>query len=293
LVIDAGVRNHRAAGVSGEAEDRGIGEVGNRYFVGQGGEIGGRRESRNRGPRVQERDLAIVEWIDRHGLATPQQVSRRFFGSMPAAWRRIGAMVKMGLIVRRRISWMEPQLLLATRFGRQQVGLRLRPVRVTPARLNHSLGVVDLSLTFEEMAKAGALFAGEALTGAGWVTERELLVERGRRIQAGEVRRAEGRCPDGVLRVGDGRRVAIELELTPKRGGDYKAIAIAYLRELRWVDRVWWFVRGRSLAAMIQRSIDRMGLDDVVSVHGWIGDEARVVEAPWNHPFEIRRLGAR
>ncbi|MGH7884015.1 MAG: hypothetical protein ACREN8_14120, partial [Candidatus Dormibacteraceae bacterium] len=110
-------------------------------------------------------------------------------------------------------------------------------------RIRHQLALVDLS---EELLSR--------YPGSWWLTERELRQEwLGDRAQGLE----HERLPDGMLCFSDGegaRRVAIELELSPKRAQDYKRLGEAYLTELiGGLGEVWWFVLTYQIKEMVRR----------------------------------------
>jgi hypothetical protein len=147
---------------------------------------------------------------------------------------------------------------LATSAGARASGLGLRAVPLSPALVPHQLGVADL---------AAALIP--LYPGSCWVTERELGREaaQARRLpqQAGRGARPAGRhhLPDGAV-VLDGVRVAVELELTPKKPE-------AYRRILRWYAtagyvRVVWFCPAAALRRRLGRLIAGEQADDVATV---------------------------
>src|SRR5262249_10844301 len=78
-----------------------------------------------------------------------------------------------------------------------------------------------------------------------------------------------GRIPDAELRFPSGSRIAIELDLTPKRSQDYQDILNNYLAQK--YDAVWWYV-APGVVARLQKIVAANQAADVVTVEPWRGD---------------------
>lgn len=108
-----------------------------------------------------------------------------------------------------------------TRRGMNRAGLPWTPWQPTPWRLAHvhAVAVTRLALRYQ-------------LPDATWVCERELRAVAAR---VGD----RGHLPDGIIVLGDGRRVAVEVELTPKAPRRTRDI----IAELACGDfaHVWYF----------------------------------------------------
>ena len=173
--------------------------------------------------RITDRDVEVCRWVGRHRAATAEQVRRRFFGRWPSrAYGRLAGLVERGLL--RRDFWRdgEPAVYVATDAGLRLAGLRLSPARLDYSRLPHDLLVVDLS---ERLLSENP--------GASWLTEREVRSDLTRAaLQKSSGRMLpdphRGRIPDGVLVRPDGRRAALEVELSPKPTVSYAAILSKY-----------------------------------------------------------------
>ena len=87
----------------------------------------------------------MLRYATRHGVCTADQLTRRFFTSDSACWRRLRALEGLGLIVRRRTWWQGPQVILTTPLGAQLADADLSPARLNLPELEHSLALVDLS----------------------------------------------------------------------------------------------------------------------------------------------------
>ena len=70
--------------------------------------------------------------------------------------------------------------------------------------------------------------------------------------------------PDGCLVLPVGRRVAVELECSPKWGNRYGVVLRFYAGG--GYDAVRWFVEGASLRKRLSDLLEREPLDDLISV---------------------------
>src|SRR6202162_565562 len=164
------------------------------------------------------RAIAMLRYATRHGVCTADQLTRRFFSSDSACWRRLRALERLGLIVRRRTWGQSPQGGLAHHLGSQLAAVDLPPARLNLPELEHALALVDLS---EQLLSSQP--------GSQWLTERELRRDsiRRHREDGMDARPVRIRTPDGVLVLG-AKRVAVELDLTPKRTEQYEQLLRAY-----------------------------------------------------------------
>jgi hypothetical protein len=173
--------------------------------------------------RITDRDVEIIRWIGRHRVATAEQVRRRFFGRWPSrAYGRLAGLVERSLLKRDFWRDKEPAVYLATDAGLRLAGLRLSPARPDYSRIPHDLLVVDIS---ERLLSENP--------GASWITEREVRSDLTRAaLQKGSGRMLldprRGRIPDGILVLPDGRRVGLEVELSPKPTVSYATILSKY-----------------------------------------------------------------
>ncbi|MGA3183491.1 MAG: hypothetical protein ABSE52_02680 [Candidatus Dormibacteria bacterium] len=201
--------------------------------------------------RLTPRDVEVLSFTAHHGMVTPDQLTTRFFASTPAALRRLGALETAGLLVRDRVLVAAPPVVRTTRAGIRRAGCDLAPASLDLARVRHNLALVDLS---EELLASHP--------GSVWTTERELRRDRMRAARSGGRWDRQRRVPDGLLRLADGTRVAVELDLTPKRSARLDLLAGAYAVD-RDVDIVWWYLpsevavsRMRALGA--ERGLERL-----------------------------------
>lgn len=131
--------------------------------------------------------------------------------------------------------------------------------RLTPVTLAHHLAVADL---------ADALLVEHP--GALWVTERELHRDGMAAVRdRGDGRLLDGlpHVPDGVLVVRDGRRVAVELEASPKRQSAYERVFAWYAATFDYAA-VRWFCPVPALEARLRALVERERMDDMISIEG-------------------------
>lgn len=240
-------------------------------------QVNRRRSSRRsgnrwpRGPQLTERDIEILRWITRHGVVTAELVGKRFFWRSPdktygkwAAYRRLAAMERLGLILRDKPFANEQAVLRVTREGARIADVGIRPAPLVLSQLRHTVAVVLLA---EGLA---AQHRGCELR-----TERELRAER-YRLQRQGADTSGGRIPDVVLHIpakGPGaqkiKRVAVELDLTRKDRRAMERMILQY-DQVDGIDAVWWYV----LPVRVERTrnvIRDLAAEDRFEVREWHG----------------------
>jgi len=205
-----------------------------------------------RAVRLTPRDLEVLAYAVRHGMVTPGQLGNRFFSSRPAARRALHDLETAGLLVSDRVLAELPAVVRATPRGARLAGCDLAPASLDLARIRHNLALVDLS---EELLAAHP--------GSSWTTERELRRDRMRTARAGGAWERQRRVPDGLLRLHGGQRVAIELDLTPKRSARLDLLAGAYAVD-RDVDTVWWYLPSEVAVARMGALVAERGLEHLI-----------------------------
>jgi len=221
------------------------------------------RPPRTSGTQVTERDLAILKWVGRHGVVTPAQVAAHFFprtdGTVGqwAAYRRLRKLEEVGLLQRDRTFWREATVLRITKLGASMADVDVRPAKLVLADVPHSLAVVDL---LERLLAKGP-------KGMTLVTEREMRVARRRDLRLDPTKIGVGRMPDAELHSA-GKRIAVELDLTPKRSAVYEDIINSYMQQR--YDYVWWYVSPR-VVPRLRKIIEENRANDFVSVENWEG----------------------
>lgn len=221
------------------------------------------------GPQLTDRDIDILRWMTQHGVVTADLVARRFFWRPQdktygkwAAYRRLAALERLGLILRDKPYAKEPAVLRVTREGARIADIGVRPAPLVVSQLRHTLAVVRLAEGLQAQ-----------YPGAELLTERQLRGQRYRDQREGVDTSAQ-RTPDALLRIpGRGpdaqniHRVAVELDLSRK---DRRAMErmIHQYDQTPDIDQIWWYV----LAVRMQRTRDvvrDLAADDRFEVREW------------------------
>jgi hypothetical protein len=216
--------------------------------------------------RITPRDHSIILWVNRFGLVSFAHVARVWWGiggapaGAPAARRRLAVLERARLIWRQRLLWHAPSVVTCTTSGAKLVSSPLAPYVPRLFDLEHDLAVVDIAGAVTRRHPEGS-----------WITEREL---RAGRITLPMHKRASLHLPDGVFEWAGSRRVAFELDRTPKSSARYERLLIDYLDAVSRgeLSGLVWVVSNRSLARRIEAIIREQRAADVASVVVWLGE---------------------
>ena len=94
-------------------------------------------------------------------------------------------------------------------------------------------------------------------------TEREIRTGRWHERHAGTRETAWGRTTDAKVTLQGGKRVAIELDLTPKRTNDYERILRSYKQGRHAL--VWWHLVPKAVDRVARMDLDNLA-DDFVDM---------------------------
>ena len=191
-------------------------------------------------------------------MVTAEQLAARFFtvaarrAAPPARpWKRPGCCSATAC-------WPTlPAVVRATARGPASPAATWLAASLDLARVHHNLALVDLS---EELLAAHP--------GSTWTTERELRRDRMRAARTGGAWERQRRVPDGLLRLAGGERVAVELDLTPKRSARLDLLAGAYAVD-RDVDIVWWYLPSEVAVARLRALVAARGLEHLIEPRAW------------------------
>lgn len=192
--------------------------------------------------RLTERDLELLRWVgDQYAVALPQLA--RLMGRsdhaarwLRARWQRAGWVDGRALVVGR------PVFVWLTREGSRVASVEFKPWQPNPGGLAHIEAVNEVRLWIAERRPA-----------ALWTCERALTWDVVPGSSHGRAHR-----PDAVVQVDDGRRVAVEVELTQKSRARLERIVARLLADF---DAVWYFAAPgpeQSLAGLAARSGGRL-----------------------------------
>lgn len=141
--------------------------------------------------------VRVLTFLARFGYATVDQLAAEQGTHSTAASIMLATLEKLGLVQRHRQHHLHKDVYSATALGISVTGQGLAPVPRVPSQRRHALGLVDLARTLC------------AETGGDWLTNRELV-----QTYAHSRNLCRVDLPDGILLLRDGRRVAVELELS-------------------------------------------------------------------------------
>ncbi len=215
---------------------------------------------------LTERDVALLQWITRHGVVTAEHVAQRYFSGQSAAYRRLRKLIGLKLIRRDPTYYRAPFVIRVTAAGTRVAAVGVGPAALVLAEVRHSLALVDLT---------ERLLAQHP--GATLITEREFRAAHLRLLREGRPEPCP-RIPDGVLLLSpdEGKiRVALELDLTPKRVYALTRVIEAYstafnptVGEETGFSKVWWFVAGGA-AERVRSLVHDKRADDFMIVREW------------------------
>jgi hypothetical protein len=238
--------------------------------------------------RITDRDRALLGFVAEHRLVLASHIGALMATSLAAAHGRLATLAKAGFLCRATVFDREPGCYQLTRAGLAVIDSKLPPPRLDLRGYRHDVGVAWLWLA----AQRGAF--GEL---GGIVSERRMRSEDGARrsedalddrphgVRLGGVGpngRPRLHYPDLLLVDPSGRRIAIELELSPKGRTRREGILAGYAADPR-IDAVLYLCAADSVARGIRSSAARVGVGPLVHVQRvrWKGPEpASAARAP-------------
>lgn len=222
---------------------------------------------RGRGVQLTDRDRRLLEFLAEHRLVLSDHV-RSFLGvSRAAADARLRALGDAGYVTRAPLLHRAPWCVLIARDGLAAIGSPLPAPRLKLHSYQHDVGVGWLWLaahsgTFGEMREV--------------IGERRMRSRDGSLLPGGEpfgVRlggvgpggRERFHYPDLLLITRDGRRVAVELELSSKGPARTQRILTGYAADARLAG-VLYLVENGATGRSLERCARRLGISDLVKV---------------------------
>ena len=218
-------------------------------------------------PRLTERDVALLSFLSEHRLALPAHVAVLLGTSAGTAAARLSRLTDARLVKREAPFPGDPSWYRITQRGLAVIGSSLPPPKLDLRSYEHDVGVAWLWLA----ARAGAFgpideIVGErrlrSLDGVRAPDEVALAVRLG---GFGPHGRERLHYPDLVLRTAAGRRVALELELTPKARTRLETIVGGYGADRRF-DGVVYLVERAAIARSVRNAARRLGVSDLVAI---------------------------
>ncbi len=223
---------------------------------------------------LTDNDRELLAFLAEHQLVRREQVEVLLGVAAQTAGRRLVSLGKAGLIRKDPSSFLhQPGTFQIAQRGLDAIGSDLRPPRRDSRTPVHDIGLGWLWLA----ARAGAFGPLQEI-----VSERRMRSHDGTEAGRGDpfgVRLMAGRdglhYPDVLLATADGRRIAVELELTRKARPRLEKILAGYAADPR-IDAVVYLVEVDKLQIgnEIQAATRRLGISDLIHVRRvrW-GDE--------------------
>jgi hypothetical protein len=229
----------------------------------------GAQRKRHRRVQVTDRDLELLAFVAKHKFVLTSHVQVLLDVSAYTASARLLGLTHAGYIERERPLYMQPGCYRITRPGLKLIGSSLRRSQIDPGSFQHDVGLAWVWLA----ARTGAFGSVREV-----ISERELRSHDGRpqgradplAVRLGGVGRS-GRprlhYPDLLLVNADGRRIALELELTTKDRPRREQILSGYAADRR-IDAVVYLidVGRRSVGRAIEASAARLRIADLVQI---------------------------
>lgn len=223
-------------------------------------------------------DRELLAALAEHRVAVPEQAARWLGVGPAAAARRIRRLEQARLLERRRVFSRGSATLRISARGLREIDSPLGPPGLKLDEYRHDVGVTWLWTAAREGAfgplrgceTERAMRSRDARLDRRASTERSgpvLWADRegvglGTYTPSG---RPERHYPDLMLRTRDGRRVAVELELSGKGRRRLDRVLGAYASDRR-VDRVLYLVADPRLGGEVTAAAARAGIADQVSV---------------------------
>ncbi|SFE28380.1 Replication-relaxation [Thermoanaerobacter thermohydrosulfuricus] len=183
--------------------------------------------------QLTKRDLEILYWINRMRYVTVNQVAKKFKIGIWYTYKRLKKLCDDEYLYSLRIFRNKPGVYICTKKGAEIAGSNLWAPKhyVNLANYEHDLKVVDLSIELERQGE--------------WISMRELRQDS-----------RTDMIPDGVL-IKDGKKIAVEVELTKKSERNLKKKMNYYKRSIDY-DEIWYFVSSRVVYDAVEKAAKEM-----------------------------------
>jgi hypothetical protein len=212
-------------------------------------------------------DRRLLAFMAEHRFVAIDQVQALLEIPREAAWAAVARLEASGRVRHERPFGGRTAFLLISASGLRSIGSPLRAPALRLSTVEHDVGLAWLWLA----AKGGALGRLESVISERTMRSRDATAPPGTRpfgVRLGGVGpggRERLHYPDLLLITPDGKRVAVELELSAKGRARRERILAGYAADVR-VDTVLYLAGNRALARSIERSARSMGIGHLVGV---------------------------
>jgi hypothetical protein len=201
-------------------------------------------------PTIDAADRELLRFLGLHRAVTAAQIPVLLSLSPSRATARLRRLERAQLLRRERIFHGQPNTLTITARGRGVIGSQLPQPRVSLTEYRHDVGVSWLWL---------------AARGGAFGPLREIVSEWELRATSRPVNGIDQHRPDLWLITDAGRRVAVELELTPKGRGRLDRIMLGFAGDPA-LDAVLYLVPNPRVGRGIEAAAQRAGISGLVHV---------------------------
>ena len=211
-------------------------------------------------------DLELLQFVAEHRFVLTDQAAALGGVQPHTAYRRLNRLEGAGYVRRDRVFSGQSRMHLITRKGLGAVGSSLPTPRLDLHSYEHDVGLAWLWLaarrgTFGALSE---ILAERTLRSRDGARETDVTEPLGLRLGGtGPGGRERLHYPDLLLRTADGRRVALELELSPKGRTKLETILAGYGADPR-IDGVVYLVKSQSVARSVEGAARKLGLSHLV-----------------------------
>ena len=209
---------------------------------------------------------ALLAFIGEHRFVLAAQAGALLGTSEEVARTRLRELTEASYLIEQPVLPGQPAAYRITRLGLDVIGSRLRALRISPMNYWHDVGAAWLWLA----ARSGAFGPVREV-----IAERVMRSRDARGIDApfgvrlggvGRDGRERLHYPDLLFVDCEGRRVAIELEITGKSPSAREKILAGYAADPQ-IARVVYVVYKPQVAHALCASVTRLGISSLVAVH--------------------------
>lgn len=194
--------------------------------------------------RLVERDFRLFRWVNSHGYVTSFQIIRYLDVAKTTGYRRIKKLVDHGFLTRENILYGMGAVHRISKEAKDVSGDEIALLsKISLGGFTHNLKLVDVSLDLLEEHENST-----------FKTEREI------RFLSGIGLSDHGHIPDGELVLSNGKRIAIELEMSVKASSRLDKIMKFYSKNLDY-DEVHYFATDQIISNALHKARVRYSLE--------------------------------
>jgi hypothetical protein len=217
--------------------------------------------------RLGEQDIELLWFLAEHRMALPDHVVALLGATEQAAGARLNRLARAGYVESVRLFHNQPAMHLIARDGLKVLGSTLPAPKVDVHSYQHDVGVAWLWIaarrgTFGPLREVVGERRMRSHDGARDRDDEPFAVRLG---GVGPWGRERLHYPDLLLRTADGRRVALELELSSKGRARRERILAGYAADPRF-DGVVYLVQNAAVARSVKSAARRLGISSLVHI---------------------------